>query len=244
MEDNIKDALESEFNNAGELMGIDDAMSEELSAYLGKLNPVQKATAIKKLSTKPAASRGSRAEFEKFFKELPENVKAELRKGNLRLADYTIYSIKPVGGNKTIKMFETQDLKETGLRNIDKAKLDKNFVFIVSGIYFLAGVSLDITDKDKLKSTNFGSVATIPAIANGEFSLRANKKQIIPEGHMIRKFITDNDHNRPIGYYKLDNPRLIKDDELIEFTVELGTVLGIDPNTAIYVGLDGTGTTP
>jgi len=61
---------------------------------------------------------------------------------------------------------------------------------------------------------------------------------------MIRKFLTDNDHNSPIGYFKLDNPRLIKDDELIEFVVELGTSLGVDANTVLYVGLDGTGTTP
>jgi len=244
MEDNIKNALESEFSNAGELMGIDDAMSGELTEYLGRLNPVHKAIAIRKLSTKPHASRGSRAEFEKFFKELPVDVRNGLLKGDLRLADYTIYSIKPVNGSKTIKLFETQDAKETGIRNIDKAKLDKNFVFVVSGIYFLAGVSGDINDKDKTKATDFKSVSAFAAIANGEFSLKSNKKQIIPEGNMIRKFITDNDHTRPIGYFKLDNPRLIKDDELIEFVVELGTTMGLDPNTVLYVGLDGTGTTP
>jgi hypothetical protein len=244
MEDNIKDALESEFTNAGELMGIDDAMSGELTDYLGKLNPIHRAVAIRKLSTKPVGSRGSRAEFEKFFKELPAEVKSGLLKGNLRLTDYTIYSMKPINNSKTIKLFETQDVKETGLRNIDKAKLDKNFVFLVSGIYFFAGVSADITDNDKLKATNFQSVVNFPAIANGEFSLKANKKQIIPEGNMVRKFITDNDHTRPLGYFKLDNPRLIKDDELIEFVVELGTTLGLDPNTVLYVGLDGTGTTP
>lgn len=244
MEDNIKDALESDFNNAGELMGIDEAMSGELTEYLGRLSPIHKAVAIKKLTQKPHGSRGSRAEFEKFFKELPADVRKALLKGDLHLADYTIYSVKAVGGGKTVKLFETQDAKETSLRNIDKAKLDKSFVFVVSGIYLLAGVSADINDKDKLKSTDFKSVANFPAIANGEFYLKANKKSIIPEGNMVRKFITDNDHTRPIGYLKLDNPRLIKDDELIEFVVELGTTLGLDPNTVLYVGLDGTGTTP
>jgi hypothetical protein len=244
MEERFKEALESQFNNAGDLMGIDDAMGGELSEYLGRLNPIQKAAAIKKLSTPPVSSRGSRAEFEKFFKELPEPVKAGLMKGDLRLADYTIYSIKPVGGSKTIKLFETQDDKEVGLRNIANAKLPKNFVFLVSGIYFLAGVSANINDKDALKATEFKSVSFYPTIANGEFSLKANKKQIIPEGNMIRKFLTDNDHTRPIGYFKLDNPRLIKDDELIEFVVELGTSTGVDANAVLYVGLDGTGTTP
>lgn len=243
MSDAIKTILDSEYNNVGDLMGIDDALMGELSARMGNMNFADKVNLIKKTSNKPTNSRGSRAEFEKFFKEVPNEVKQALLKGDLRLADYTIYSIKSVN-SKTIKMFETQDDKEVGLRNIANAKLPKNFVFLVSGIYVLAGVAADKDNKDKVKATEFKSVNLIPAIANAEFSLKANKKQIIPEGNIIRKFITDNNHLSNLGYFKLDNPRLIKDDELIEFIVELGTMEGIDPATQLYVGLDGTGTTP
>jgi hypothetical protein len=243
MSDLIKSALDSEYNNVGELMGIDDALNGEVSELMGRMRTSDKVKFIRKISSKSNLSRGSRAEFEKFFKEVPDSVKASLIKGDLRLADYTLYSIKPVN-SKTIKLFETQDDKEVGLRNISNAKLPKNFVFLVSGIYLLAGVSTDVNDKDKTKATDFRSVNSFPALANAEFSLKANKKQIIPEGNIVRKFITDNDHSRQLGYFKLDNPRLIKDDELIEFIVELGTMTGLDPNTVIYVGLDGTGTTP
>src|SRR3989338_3549304 len=48
----------------------------------------------------------------------------------------------------------------------------------------------------------------------------------------------------PLGYYKLDNPRVINDEELIEFTVELGTSFSIPAETWLYVALDGTMTTP
>ena len=243
MSDLIKSAIDSEYNNVGELMGIDDALNGEVSELMGRMRTTDKIKFLRKISSKNNLSRGSRAEFEKFFKEVPDGVRASLLKGDLRLADYTLYSIKPVN-SKTIKLFETQDDKEVGLRNISNAKLPKNFVFLVSGIYLLAGVSTDVNDKEKVKATDFKSASTFPAIANAEFSLRANKKQIIPEGNIIRKFITDNDHSRQLGYFKLDNPRLIKDDELIEFVVELGTMTGLDPNTVIYVGLDGTGTTP
>lgn len=243
MSDLIKSAIESEYNNVGELMGIDDALMGEVSELMGRMNTTDKVKFLRKISTKPNLSRGSRAEFEKFFKEVPDAVRASLLKGDLRLADYTLYSIKPVN-SKTIKLFETQDDKEVGLRNISNAKLPKNFVFLVSGIYLLAGISADVNDKEKTKATDFKSVREFPAIANAEFSLRANKKQIVPEGNIIRKFITDNDQTRQLGYFKLDNPRLIKDDELIEFVVELGTMTGLDANTVIYVGLDGTGTTP
>ncbi|MDP1800825.1 MAG: hypothetical protein Q8L81_05705 [Bacteroidota bacterium] len=243
MSDLARLAIDSEYNNVGELMGIDDALMGEISELMGTMGAADKVRFLKKISSKPQGSRGSRAEFEKFFKEVPENVKAALISGELRLADYTIYSIKQVS-SKTIKLFETQDDKETGLRNISNAKLPKNFVFLVSGIYVLAGVAEDPSDREKVKATDFKSVNLFPAIANAEFSLKSNKKQIIPDGNIIRKFITDNNHYGNLGYFKLDNPRLIKDDELIEFVIELGTMYGLDPKTFVYVGLDGTGTTP
>ncbi len=71
------------------------------------------------------ASRGSRAEMERHFRQLPGHIRSELSTGKLRLADMVVYSIKPINA-KTIKMFETQDTKETGLRNISNAKLPKN----------------------------------------------------------------------------------------------------------------------
>lgn len=243
MSDLIRSAIDSEYNNVGELMGIDDALLGEVSDLMGNMGTLDKIKFLRKISSKNNASRGSRAEFEKFFREVPPGIKDSLISGKLRLADYTIFSIKAVT-SKTVKLFETQDDKETGLRNISNAKLPKNMVFIVSGIYILAGVARSIDDKEAVKATDFKSVIGFPAIANAEFHLKANKIQIIPEGNIIRKHITDSDHTRPIGYYKLDNPRLIKDDELIEFTIDLGTMSGLDPNTVVYVGLDGTITTP
>ena len=81
------------------------------------------------------------------------------------------------------------------------------------------------------------------AIANGEFSLKSNKKQIVPETSNAG-FKTAAYHQVPIGYYKLANPRLIEDDILIEMTVELGSMDGVAANTYIFAGLHGTVTTP
>ena len=164
-------------------------------------------------------------------------------KGGVRLTDYTIYSTKLIT-SKTIKMFEPQDDKEVGVRNISNAKLPKNMVFLVSGVYLLTGASKDLKDAEANKAINYKSINTIPSIANSEFSLKANRKQIIPENQSVRRFITDNDNTVPMGYYKLDNPRLIRDEELIEFTLELGTLFDIPKEQYIYIGLDGTGTTP
>lgn len=234
----IEEIMDSEYNNVGELFGFG-----ELEKATRNMSPTQRIKAISRLSRQVKTSRRSRGEMEKFFKQLPANVKQELVKGTLRLADWTVYSIKQIK-SKTIKMFEPQDDKEVGVRNISNAKLPKNTVFLVSGIILLTGVSTNVADPEANKGINFKSLSTVPSIANGEFSLKANKKQIVPENQSNRRFITDNDHTLQWGYYKLDNPRLIKDEEVIEFVVELGTQFNIPPEQFLYAALDGTATTP
>lgn len=229
-----------EYNNQGALLGLDGGDDGELLGALRRMNPVQRAKTVNKLTNAPV-SKGSRAEMEKFFGELPPHIKEGLVRGELRLADSTIYSIKPVT-SKTIKMFETQDDKEIGLRNVSNAKLPKNQAFLVSGIFLLAGTSADAS-KDKIIATEFKALEGYNAIANGEFSLKSNKKQIVPETANI-VFKTTGNKNVPIGYYKLANPRLIHDDILIEMTIELGSMDGIPANTYIYAALHGTITTP
>ncbi|MFT3843689.1 MAG: hypothetical protein QM725_01450 [Lacibacter sp.] len=230
-----------EYNNQGALLGLEGMDDGELLGALRRMNPIQRMKTLTKLTNTGSASKGSRAEMEKFFGELPAHIKEGLVKGELRLADSTIYSIKPVN-SKTIKLFETQDDKEIGLRNISNAKLPKNQAFLVSGVFLLAGTSADGT-KDKIIATEFKGLENFNTIANGEFSLKSNKKQIVPEtGNVV--FKTTGNKNVPVGYYKLANPRLIQDDILIEMTIELGSMEGIPANTYIYAGLHGTITTP
>jgi len=230
-----------DYNNVGALLGLDGLDGDELLGALRRMDPVKRAKTINKLASPGAVSKGSRAEMEKHFGELPKHIKEALLKSELRLADTTIYSIKPVT-SKSIKMFETQDTKEIGLQSLSGAKLPKNQALLVSGIILLAGVAAANT-KDKIMATQFDGLEAIPAIANGEFSLKSNKKIIVPETSN-NVFKTNNRHNIPVGYFKLANPRLIHDDILIEMTVELGTMDGIAANTHLYVGLHGTITTP
>jgi hypothetical protein len=230
-----------EYNNQGALLGIDGADDAELLGALRRMNPIKRQKTINKLAQAPASSKGSRAEMEKMFGELPPAIKEALVKGELRLADTMIYSIKPVS-SKTIKLFETQDDKEIGLRNVSNAKLPKNQALLVSGIVILAGTSADAT-KDKIIATDYKALENFPAIVNGEVNLKSNKKQIVPETS-LGVFKTQNYHLVPVGYYKLANPRLILDDVLIEMTIELGSTDGIPANTYVFAGLHGTITTP
>ena len=229
-----------EYNNSGALIGLDAIDDTELLGALKRMNPIKRQRTINKLSNTGTPSRGSRAEMEKFFGELPAHIKEGLGNGTLRLCDSLIYSIKPVN-SKTIKMFEPQDDRMIGLRNISNAKLQKNQVLLVSGLVLLAGTSADATT-DNVMATDYKSVESFPAIINGEIDLKANKKIIIPEtGNYV--FKTSNMHFVPMGYYKLANPRLIEDDVPIELTISLGSTTGIAANTYLYAALHGTGTT-
>lgn len=230
-----------EYGNVGALLGIDGVEGEELLGALRRMNPIKRQKVINRLAAPVAMSKGSRAEMEKHFSELPDHIKAALAKGELRLADTVIYSIKKVA-SKTVKMFETQDTKTIGLNSLSSARLPKNQAMLVSGIYILAGVPFDLTT-DKIMATAYDKIESMPALATGEFSLKANKKVIVPETSMS-VFKTANHQGVPLGYYKLANPRLIHDDILIEATVDLGTMDGLDVKTHLYLGLHGTITTP
>jgi hypothetical protein len=241
----ILNGLENtEFNNAGALFGVDEnGVTEQLLGAINAIkNPIKRAKVMQKLIAPPAASKGSRAEMEKHFSELPQHVKDQLAKGDLRLADTIIYSIVPIS-TKTTRVFEPQHTRQIGIRSISEGRLQKGQVLLVSGIIMLAGVAASETPDDAMR-TAFAKIEAIPAIANGEFSLKANKKIIVPEGTNNRVFATDNFHGVTLGYYKLANPRLIHDDVPIELVVELGTVTGIAANTQLFVGLHGTITTP
>lgn len=230
-----------EYNNVGALLGIDGLDGDELLGALRSMNPVKRQKLINKLASSGGASRGSRAEMEKHFGELPEHIKEGLRKQELRLADTVIYGIKKIA-SKTIKIYETQDTKQIGTTSVSSARLPKNQALLVSGIIVLAGIPADLTP-DKIMSAVYGKIEDFPALCTGEFSLKANKKVIVPETSM-KVFKTANNQNVPIGYYKLANPRLIHDDILMEATIELGTMDGLDAKTHVYVGLHGTITTP
>ena len=235
----------NEYNNSGALLGLDAVEHEELLGALKRMNPIQRMKVMNKVARGVQPSKGSRAEMEKHFGELPQNIKDGLLKGDLRLADTIIYSRKVVN-SKTVKLFETQDVREVGIRNLSNAKLQKGQAMLVSGIFMLVGqvAAGDNPTTDKIISAKYDKIEDYGAIANGEFTLKANKKIIMGDVDNAI-FKTANNHLAPIGYYKLSNPRVIQDDILIEATVELGTLDGIDTaKTFLYVGLHGTITTP
>ena len=194
-----------------------------------------------------SSSRGSRADFAKIITTVPKHIQTQLRDSTLRLADKSVYDIQPIK-SQTIKLFQSQQAKEVGMRNVTQSKLPQNQVLMVSGIYLLAGVPVTAgatPTQEEIKATHFQTIEqpAYAALQNGEFTLRANMVTLVPSTSM-RAFCTANNTNISTGYYKLDNPRLIADNLEFEFEVTLGTMQGLPANSFIYVALSGTITTP
>ena len=170
-----------------------------------------------------------------------------IKDGRLQLADTAYYSIKFAGGKANIDMFETQDAKETSITNVTQAKLQKDRLFLCNRIMLLASEfegqlpANDSEFKRLIKATNFGSIKDVGGLQNGEFTLIANKKIIIPERPM-QEFVTDGNSSVNLGTYYLESPRFIRDDEEFEFKIELGD--DAPANTLIKVVLAGTATVP
>ena len=67
-----------EYNNQGTLLGVDGLEGDELLGALRRMNPIQRQKTINKLAYSGSPSRGSRAEMEKHFGELPPHIKEAL----------------------------------------------------------------------------------------------------------------------------------------------------------------------
>lgn len=246
MENDILDQIEnSEFENVSGLLG--DVSEEELLA-VAKRNPKKLKRVVSKASTKVKSSgatnavasavpqAASRSEFEARFTSLKPELKQGLLNKTMQLSDTVIYVTKSIDGAKTVKMFEDSDNKLVGVSNISSAKLEKNEVFLCSGIQVLYG-----------KGTSTGNtqtnVATVPNwellphfLECGEFTFRASGKTLIDKmsNSVFKNYMTEKisnatstivggtsfgDGNLP-GFYKLANPKLIETQQAIEFTLE------------------------
>lgn len=193
----------------------------------------------------------SREEMRRFFPELPRHILTELYAGKMRLGDKIIYSIKPVGNNKTIKFFESQDQKKIGMRSLTAARLPKNQALSLSGIFLLAGVAPAANPgqptEEEIMATSFAPLTAdvnFAALLGGEFTLKSNNTQVIVPETSARQFSNDLPVRYPVGYFKLHNPRLIRDEHEISAMLELGTIQNIPTDTYLWLGLHGTVTTP
>lgn len=89
----------------------------------------------KKAGESPLLLKGSRAHFQAFYNsdDFPKEVKDKVENGALKLTDRRFYSTREVNSDN-LKMFQSDDLIISGIRNVQNGQLRKDELFVLSYI--------------------------------------------------------------------------------------------------------------
>lgn len=194
---------------------------EELLMALEGATPQAKKTFSKAIRTfaknrNQAPSRGSRGELEKRLHMLPKEIQEGLARQTLQAVDAAYYVVKDISGSKVQKMLKDDDNKVVGMSNISSAKLEKGNMFLLNGLTLLAGTA---GDGETAMDVNFTVIPDY--LRNGEFEFIANGATLIQNAS--NELFNTTGQVIPVGHYSLDNPKLIKDQQTIEFNLEWGS---------------------
>ena len=210
---------------------------EELMGALEAASPQQRKAFTRKVKSQPrsATSGGratSRGELEKRMHLLPKEIQNGIAKKTLQAVDAAFYVTKNVSGNRVVKMMKDDDNKVVGVSNISGGKFEKGNVMLLDGIILIASVGV--------ANAAEGDYKLLPAtIRNGEFEFKANGTTLVPLTAM--EIFNTTDTRKQIGLYKLDNPKIIYDQQAMELNLEWGANAAQD--TIIKAILVGTAIT-
>jgi hypothetical protein len=171
----------------------------------------------------------SRSEFERRIFMLPKEIQEGLANKTLQAVDAAYYVTKSVSNNKIIKVLKDDDTKVVAVSNISGGKLEKGNVMLLSGIILLASVGVA-----KVEDAKFDILPDV--IRNGEFEFKANGTTLVPITSC--EVFNTTGTTRQKGYYKLDNPKIIFDQQAMELNIEWGANAPAD--TFIKAMLVGT----
>ena len=201
-------------NSEFELMGA--MTDEELLGALEQAPVAERKAFLRRIKQPRPASSGksdSRGEFERRLHLLPKEIQQGLANKTLQAVDVAYYVTKNVANNKVVKMLKDDDNKVVGISNISSAKLEKGNVMLLSGIILIAGAN-----SAKAEEVKFGLLPEI--LRNGEFEFKANGTTLIPSTSC--EVFNTLGTTRQEGYYKIDNPKIIYDQQAMEFNLEWG----------------------
>ena len=236
--ESLKSLSEGEYNNNADLLGI-DTEGADLLGRIAKLPKEQQAKAIKqiikgKIVPSVAGNASSRHEMEQRFNQLPKDIRDGLLNKRLQLADTRFYVVKDISSRNSIDVFQGTDQKGVGLGNIANQKLEKDNWFIMYAIIMRFAINpTGPLDAD------FTHIA--PIIRNGEFELEAgNKKLVGLTDNTV--FDTRDRHDIPIGFYKLENTKILEPQTEIKMPVKFAAATGV--TTFLRVEIVGTSVIP
>ena len=219
-------------NSELDLMG---AMTEdELLGALERAPQQERRAFLRRIKQpRPASGRSdSRSEFERRIHLLPKEIQQGLANKTLQAVDAAYYVTKSASTNKISKMLKDDDTKIVGISNISGGKLEKGNIMLLSGIVLLASVGVAKAEE--------GKYDILPEyLRNGEFEFKANGTTLVP---ITSCEVFDTlGTTRQKGLYKLDNPKIIYDQQAMELNIEWGA--NAADNTFIKAVLLGTAVT-
>lgn len=200
--------------------------------------------ATKKAVQFAMSSSSSRVAFMQFMEssEFDAGLRDKILRNDARLADSMIYSVQKL--DSVTKLFLSSDVKKIGLTNLDNNRLPKGEAFVVDGISL---VVLPVTaagatpTQDEILKAKASVWKGITGDATAVLTLKAHKREIVSDLPCYAFFNTDD--TQP-SHYKLENPRLIKDEGEIEAELMMPTMTGVPANTYVMLILTGTRVIP
>lgn len=211
---NLGEIIQSDFTLLGAVSEEELVMAMETATPTAKKNFARTIRQFAK-NRNALPSQGSRGELEKRLHLLPKEIQEGLARQTLQAVDAAYYVVKDISGSKVQKILKDDDNKVVGMSNISSAKLEKGNHFLLHGLTLLSGVAgTDETASD----VNFGVLPDY--LRNGEFEFIANGTTLIQNASC--EVFNTSGQNVPVGHYRLDNPKLIKDQQTIEFNLEWG----------------------
>lgn len=160
-----------------------------------------------------------------------QEVLEKYTRGNLKLMDHAIVSVKAAGGSQLINFFKTEDRKEVGIINIDGAKLEKDEYFVPVAVQLLAASVADQTVKNDLLSADYKTIGLHPVLKNAEIDFKPSAASYLMKEMPLEQFDTTGDTSRKAGLYYFDAPALIKPQTQI--TLEIRSNMSIPANTVV-----------
>lgn len=183
----------------------------------------------------------SRSEF---IAKLPQisakgqNLEAQIDNEEKKFADFSIYSVKCMGGASSKEMFEAKDTMQDSITNLNGAKLEAGQMFLCSKVRLLSA-SVESDTVANLANADFDIANT--AILNGEIEIEVGGKTCLPRTS-CRVFdkmggVVDG----LAGCFKLDNPILINAQTMINATIRVNSQIASTlANEAVRLELIGT----
>jgi len=175
---------------------------------LGAASPVRRA-AVKKITRKVNSKGGgmvatnnlsAKAEIESRLYLMPQEIVEGLKAQTLQISDAELYCNKSIDVAAYAELWANSDVALAGVTNINNRKLEPSQYFLMTGISLMSGTGADA------KAVDYGLIAAI--IKNGDFQLTIGQKIVVPKTSCYI-FDTDGVTNTKVGYYKLENPKLI-----------------------------------